>query len=91
MGKLTLNKLKEGKSWEILFKWTFLDNEWLKKEVRYVWVRWVIEDWAIYQDNEFTENKDIDFLISNWTKIINEKLIKVMSNCTDEALLNYRY
>jgi len=58
------------------------------KQIRWVAVRGGIEDWAIYYGLEQISVE----AISRWgNKVIGEKWIRKLVQCTDEAFGKYRY
>ena len=66
---ITQDFIKSLKHWEIFASWFFensptsvylSNDEWAKKQVRWVAVRWHIADWAIYYEDLFS-NICIDF------------------------------
>lgn len=60
------------------------------RTIKWVAVRGVINDWAIYLDNPF-EPEDSYQDVSNWgDKLHNRETIKKLVPCDDEALERYR-
>ena len=60
------------------------------KTIKWVAVRGVINDWAIYLDNPF-EPEDSYQDVANWgDKLHNRETIKKLVPCDDEALERYR-
>lgn len=57
-------------------------------DFKYVATRGVANDWAIYQGGV---EHDFTWIASMGNKLMNENLIRLITNCTDEAFLRYRF
>jgi len=87
--KLTLDELKEMKPGQIIKKGEGVYPElWQKGDLRWVAVRGGIEDWAIYYHST---NHGYDYITDFGDKIYDEKIIRKLVPCTDEAWGMYRF
>ncbi len=61
------------------------------KMMKWVAVRGIIHDWAIYLDNPYSPQPDFESVASMGDKTTNEETIKKLVECDDEAFQMYRY
>lgn len=57
---------------------------------RWVAVRGVINDWAVYKDNDVTVWHDIQQVIDLWTKVHDKAFLLNIVKCDQDALELYR-
>jgi len=85
---LTLNKLKEMKYKDIIGTGVVHDNRLYEFPVRWVAIRGIIHDWALYYH---LEDKSIDYVSTSGDKCFTEEVIRELVPCDDEAFKWYRY
>lgn len=61
------------------------------KEIKWVAVRGIIADWAIYIDNPYTPQKSFGMVRDMGDKIHEKKNILSLVDCDEEALERYRH
>ena len=87
--KLTLDELKEMKQGHIIKKGLgFYPEIWDRGDVKWVAVRGGIEDWAIYYNHA---RYDYESIAKFGDKVFDEKVIRKLVPCTNEAWKMYRF
>lgn len=80
---ITRSILESGTPHQILWQW---DVNWL----RWVAIRGVVSDWAVYKDNNVTVWQDLQTLIDLGTKVYDTYFLENIVWADKEALEDYR-